>query len=73
MRELIDQAASLQGKSPSDFMLEAARRAADEALLDRALVRVDPETYTRFVALFDAPLASSEGLRRLMNAPAPWE
>ena len=27
-RDLIDQAASLQGKSRSDFMLEAARRIA---------------------------------------------
>lgn len=73
VRELIDQAASLQGKSRSDFMLEAARRAAEEALLDRTLIRVDPETYARFVALLDAPPAPSEGLRRLMSASVPWE
>lgn len=73
VRELIDQAASLQGKSRSDFMLEAARRAAEEALLDRTLIRVDQETYARFVALLDAPPTSNESLRRLMNTPAPWE
>jgi uncharacterized protein (DUF1778 family) len=73
VRELIDQAASLQGKSRSDFMLEAARRAAEEALLDQTLIRVDPETYARFVALLDAPPAPNEDLRRLMNTPAPWE
>jgi uncharacterized protein (DUF1778 family) len=41
IRDLIDQAARIQGRSRSDFMIDAARRAAEETLLDQTLVRVD--------------------------------
>jgi uncharacterized protein (DUF1778 family) len=71
IRSLIDSAAKLQGKTRSDFMIDAARRAAEEALLDQTLLRVDRESYDRFVALLDQP-ASGPGIERLMNAPAPW-
>lgn len=41
IRTLIDRAAKAQGKTRSDFMIDAARRAAEESLLDPALIRVD--------------------------------
>jgi uncharacterized protein (DUF1778 family) len=72
-RELIDQAAAAQGKSRSDFVLEAARRAAEEALLDRTLLRVDAATYDRFLAMLDRPPRRNERLRKLMQTKAPWE
>jgi uncharacterized protein (DUF1778 family) len=72
-RDLIDQAAALLGRSRSDFMLEASRRAAEEALLDRTFLRVDEATYARFIALLDAPPRPNEQLRRLMQTQAPWE
>jgi uncharacterized protein (DUF1778 family) len=72
-RDLIDQTAALCGKSRSDFMLEASRRAAEEALLDRTFLRVDEATYARFIALLDAPPWPNEQLRRLMQIQAPWE
>ncbi len=71
VRGLIDQAARMQGKSRSDFMIDAARRAAEEALLDQTLVRVDAETYAQFVAVLDRP-PSGPGYARLMSAPRPW-
>jgi uncharacterized protein (DUF1778 family) len=72
-RDLIDQAAAAQGKSRSDFMLDASRRAAREALLDQTLILVDDEAYARFVALLDAPPKPNPALRKLMQTPAPWE
>ncbi|QIG79947.1 type II toxin-antitoxin system TacA family antitoxin [Stakelama tenebrarum] len=72
VRALIDQAARLQGKSRSDFMIDAARRAAEDALLNQTLIRVDQDDYDRFLALLDQP-ASGEGFARLMNATRPWE
>ena len=36
-RGLIDRAATLTGKTRTDFVLEAARRAAEDALLDRTM------------------------------------
>jgi uncharacterized protein (DUF1778 family) len=37
-RSLIDRAALSSGKTRTDFILEAARRAAEETLLDRAMI-----------------------------------
>ncbi|GAA0311801.1 DUF1778 domain-containing protein [Sphingomonas oligophenolica] len=73
MRGMIDRAAELLGKSRTDFVLDAARRAAEEALLDRTLLRVSAESYAEFVALLDAPPQPSAALRRTMQTPAPWE
>lgn len=72
-RSLIDRAAQLLGKSRTDFLLEAGRRAAEDALLDRILFNVDPATYAAFVKRIDAPAAPSEKLRRTMKTKAPWE
>lgn len=72
VRSLIDRAAQSQGKSRSDFMIDAARRAAEEALLDQALVRVDAETFDHFARILDAPPAGA-GFDRLMAARRPWE
>jgi uncharacterized protein (DUF1778 family) len=72
-RALIDHAAAAQGKSRSDFMLEASRRAAEEALLDQTVLRVDSVTHARFVELLDAPPQPNAALRRLMQTRAPWE
>ena len=36
-------------------MIDAARRAAEESLLDQALVRVDQKTYDYFVEVLDRP------------------
>jgi uncharacterized protein (DUF1778 family) len=72
-RALIDQAAATQGKKRSEFMLEAARRAAEETLLDQTLLRVDPKTYAKFVELLDRPPQPNEGLRKLLLQKAPWE
>ena len=72
-RSLIDQAARSLGKNRTDFVLDAARRAAEEALLDRAMVSVTPEAYAEFLARLDAPPQPNERLRRAMQTPAPWD
>ncbi|MCQ8118828.1 type II toxin-antitoxin system TacA family antitoxin [Methylomonas rosea] len=71
-RALIDQAAKAQGKTRSEFMIDAARRAAEESLLDQTLVRVDQQTYDHFLAVLDQP-PSGGGFERLMAAPKPWQ
>lgn len=72
-RGLIDRAASLTGKTRTDFVLEAARRAAEEALLDRTLFTVSPQAYAEFLARLDAPPQPNERLRRTMQTTPPWE
>jgi uncharacterized protein (DUF1778 family) len=71
IRTLIDRAAKAQGKSRSDFMIDAARRAAEDALLDQTLVRVDQKTYDTFLAILDKP-PGGKGFDRLMKARKPW-
>lgn len=43
-RELIDRAAQLQGKSRTEFMLEASREKAQQVLLDQTLFAVTPSS-----------------------------
>jgi uncharacterized protein (DUF1778 family) len=71
VRALIDRAATSQGKTRSDFMIDAARRAAEDELLDQRLIRVDQAGYDRFVEILDRP-PDADGFVRLMNAPRPW-
>ena len=73
LRLLIDQAADATGRSRTDFVLGAARLAAEEALLDRTNFVVDAKTYAEFVARLDAPPRPNTRLRRALLTPAPWE
>jgi len=73
LRGLIDQAAELSGKNRTDFVLDAARRAAEDALLDRTVFVVNPKAYAVFLARLDAPPRPNARLRRSLQAPAPWE
>ena len=72
-RGLIDRAAQLTGKTRTDFVLEAARRAAVDAVTDRSLFSVDAETYAKFVAALDAPPSPNGRLRRTMQTKALWD
>jgi len=71
-RMLIDRAAQSAGKTRTDFILEAARRAAEDTLLDRALTTVSPQAYAAFLARLDTAAQPNERLRRTMRAPQPW-
>ena len=71
-RNLIDLAAASTGKTRTDFILGAARRAAEEALLDRTLFSVSPEAYAEFLARLDAPAQPNDRLRKTLQTPAPW-
>ena len=71
-RCLIDRAAQSSGKTRTDFILSAARRAAEEALLDRTIFVVSPAIYSKFLAMLDAPPQPNGRLRRTMQATPPW-
>ena len=72
-RDLIDQAAAHQGRSRSDFMLEAACQKAQDVLLDKAFFTVDAGTFEKFQELLDDPLPPTDKLRRLLTTKAPWD
>ncbi|OON41843.1 CopG family transcriptional regulator [Izhakiella australiensis] len=57
-RDLIDRAAKAKGKNRTDFVLEAARAAAEQALIEQRIIMADPDAWPGFLA-------------RLNLAPAP--
>jgi len=73
VRDLIDRAAEVAGKNRTDFVLDAARRAAEETLLDRTVLTVSPKAYREFLARLDAPPTPNKRLLKSIQTPAPWE
>jgi len=66
VRELIDRAAELAGKNRSEFILDAARRAAENTLLDRTVFAVKPRAYRQFLTRLDAPPRPNKRLLKSM-------
>jgi len=73
LRGLIDRAAELTGKNRTDFVLSAARSAAEDALMDRTVFAVNTKAYAEFLARLDAPPKPNARLRRTLQTAAPWE
>jgi uncharacterized protein (DUF1778 family) len=73
LRGLIDRAAELAGKNRTDFVLEAARRAAEDALLDRTVFSVSPKAYAQFMKKLDAQPQPNDRLHRAMQAKGTWD
>jgi len=72
-RALIDKAASSLNKTRSDFMLEAACKAAKNVLLDQRLFLVDDQAFESFQTQLNASVADNERLHYLLNRNSPWE
>jgi uncharacterized protein (DUF1778 family) len=70
---IIDRAAGLRGRSRTDFVREAAVRAAEEVLMERTLIRMSPAGFAAFCAAIEAPTAPVPEMVELLRRPAPWE
>ena len=72
-RDLIDRAARATGKNRTEFILDATRHAAVEALFSQTLLQVGAEAFDAFRTRLDAPPESNERLRKTMQSVPPWE
>jgi uncharacterized protein (DUF1778 family) len=72
-RQLIDAAASILGKTRTEFMIDSARARAIDVLLDQRLFELDSERYDAFVHALDNPPAPGPKLRALLCRPPAWE
>jgi len=72
-QDLIDRAVAASGKSRTTFVLEAARRAAVDALVEQTWLQVDEERLTAFLECLDAPPQPNPRLRRTLAASPPWQ
>ncbi len=70
---MIDRAAGLRGRSRTDFVREAAVRAAEDILMENRLIRMSAEGFNEFMAILSAPAAVVPEMAELAKRPAPWE
>src|SRR5882672_1456667 len=70
---MIDRAADLRGRSRTDFVRDAAVRAAEEIIMENALIRMSPKGFTAFMSAIAAPGAAVPELVELLKRKAPWE
>lgn len=70
---LIDRAVRTSGLTRTDFVLQAARNAARELLVQQAWQAISPEQFDQFLRQLDAPPSPSDRLQRTMTAPKPWQ
>mgnify|MGYP003578655165 CR=1 FL=1 len=73
VKELIDRAARLLGKSRAEFILASARKCAEDVLLDRRFFTLDEKRYTAIFESLSEPPKPSAQLRKLLAGKSPWE
>lgn len=70
---MIDRAATLRGRSRTDFVRDAAVRAAEEVVMEQSLIRMSPEGFDAFMEVLAAPAGPVPEMVELAKRPAPWE
>ena len=70
---IISRAADLRGRSRTDFVREAALRAAEEVLMESALLRMSPEGFAAFLQAVSAPATPVPEMVASLRRPAPWD
>ncbi|MFB8342785.1 type II toxin-antitoxin system TacA family antitoxin [Brucella cytisi] len=70
---MIDRAATLRGRSRTDFVRDAAVRAAEEVVMEQSLIRMSPEGFDAFMEVLAAPAAPVPEMVELAKRPAPWD
>ena len=73
VRDTIDSAAELTGKSRTAFIIESAQQQAIDVLLDRRLFTLSGNQYDAFVRALEAKPKPNEKLKRLFAKKSPWE
>lgn len=64
VHKILRQAAAIQGRSLSDFVVVAAREAAEKAISEHNLIRLSLEDQKKFAAQLLNPIAVAPALKR---------
>jgi uncharacterized protein (DUF1778 family) len=70
---IIDRAANLRGRSRTDFVREAAVRAAEDVLMETAPIRMSASGFKAFMEVLSKPARPVPELIELLQRAAPWE
>jgi uncharacterized protein (DUF1778 family) len=71
-KKLVEQAASISHMGMSQFMMQAALRAAEEVLADQTRFVLPADEWERFATLLDRPARILPGLREAASKPSPF-
>ncbi len=70
---IIKAAAESQGRSVTDFTVQAARSAAENVLADRTLFVLDAASWDEFNAILDRPVQPNAKLEKLLTSPSVFD
>lgn len=70
---LIRKAAGISGKNVTQFVLNSACEAAENALIDQRIFFADEKKYRAFQNALERPAQIKPKLQKLMRSDAPWE
>lgn len=70
---IIDRAATLRGRSRTDFVRDAAVRAAEDVLMETAPIRMSAAGFKAFMAALSGPATPVPEMVELFRRSAPWE
>lgn len=72
-RELIDRAAEATGKTRSEFVMDTARREAEEILRELRVFHLDATAWKAFMRELDTAPRNNPKLAALFKRRAPWD
>lgn len=70
---IIDRAASLRGRSRTDFVREAAVRAAEDVLMETLPLRMSEAGFEAFLDALASPARAVPEMVEVLRRTAPWE
>lgn len=73
VRDRIDTAAQIRGKTRTAFILECAEQLAEEILRDQDKFTLEEEKWEAFAKALDAAPSSNKKLQMLLQSKSPWE
>jgi uncharacterized protein (DUF1778 family) len=72
-RDLIDRAASVTGRSRTDFMIQSARIEAQNVLLDQVIFPLNDEAWDELQAVLEAPPKPNAAMKAAFRKKPLWE
>ena len=72
-KAVLNRAATLRGQKLSEFMLDSARRQAEETILDQRTFFLEPKDHEKFLAMLDHPAKPTQEARGLIKRRPSWE
>lgn len=70
---VLRRAADVAHKSLTDFILDAAYRAAEQTLLDQRIFVVSSSQYQALLDILDRPESDNQGLNDLFSRKPVWD